>query len=130
MLGTGDFVEIQQLLARYCHVVDGKDWDRLPLVFAADAAVTVVGIHPRTTGLDALRQLYSVTMRHPLAHHSTSLIVVDSSDGAVELASKWVTVRADGTTGTGVYEDVVVRTPDGWRIRERVARPSPGPARI
>jgi hypothetical protein len=126
---TDDFVEIQQLLARYCHVVDGKEWDRLPLVFTGDAAVTVEDVYPRTTGLDAVRQLYSVTMRHPLAHHSTSVTVVDESDGRAQLASKWVTVRADGTTGTGVYEDVVVRTQEGWRIKERVARPRAAPSR-
>lgn len=124
---TDDFVEIHQLLARYCHVVDNEDWDRLSLIFADDAAVTVVGLHPRTAGLDALRQLYSVVMRHPLAHHSTSVVVVRESDGRAELTSKWVTVRADGTTGSGVYEDIVVLTPDGWRIQERVARPSAGP---
>jgi hypothetical protein len=128
-VGTDDFVEIQQLLARYCHVVDGKDWDRLPSVFAGDAAVTVAGIYPTTTGLVELRRLYSVTMRHPVAHHSTSVIVVEESGGGARVSSKWVTVRADGTAGTGVYEDVVVHTPDGWRIRERVARPSAVPAR-
>jgi hypothetical protein len=125
---TDDFVEIQQLLARYCHVVDGKEWDRLPLIFTGDAAVTVADVYPRTAGLDAVRRLYSVTMRHPLAHHSTCVTVVDESDEMAQLASKWVTVRADGTTGTGVYEDVVVRTPEGWRIKERVARPGLAPA--
>jgi hypothetical protein len=63
-------------------------------------------------------------MRHPLAHHSTSVTVVSEAEDMAWLASKWVTVRADGTTGSGVYQDLVVRTPDGWRIKERVALPS------
>ncbi len=118
-----DFVEIQQLLSRYCHVVDTKDWDRLAVIFTGDAAVTVVDIHPRTVGLGAVTELYAHRMRHPIAHHSTSVTVVSESADRAALASKWVTVRADGTTGTGVYEDIVVRTADGWRIIERVARP-------
>jgi len=37
--------------------------------------------------------------------------------------SKWVTVRDDGLTGTGVYADELVRTDHGWRVAARVATP-------
>jgi 3-phenylpropionate/cinnamic acid dioxygenase small subunit len=127
---TDDFVEIQQLLARYCHVVDGKQWDQLASVFTPDASVTVEGIYPKTTGLASIIPLYSTVMRHPLAHESTSLIVTEESDTVTRIASKWVTVRANGKAGAGVYEDEVVRTVDGWRIKERVARPVAAPDTI
>ena len=122
----GDFVELQQLLSRYCHIVDTKAWNDLDQIFAADGSVTVVGVYPIATGLDELRSLYA-RMNHPVAHTSSTLFVVESSGDTARLASKWVTVRADGLTGTGVYEDEVVRTPAGWRIRERVARPAVAP---
>ena len=77
---TDDYVEIQQLLARYCHVVDNKQWDQLASIFTPDAGVTVVGIYPRTTGIEAIIPLYSTVMRHPLAHESTSLIVTEESE--------------------------------------------------
>ena len=121
-----DFVELQQLLSRYCHIVDTTAWDQLDRIFTADGSVTVAGVYPTATGLDDLRALYA-RMNHPVAHTSSTLIVVESSHDDARLASKWVTVRADGLTGTGVYEDVVVRTPDGWRIRERVAKPAVAP---
>jgi hypothetical protein len=121
-----DFVELQQLLSRYCHIVDTTAWDQLDQIFTKDGSVTVVGVYPTATGLDELRSLYA-RMNHPVAHTSSTLIVVESSDDTARLASKWVTVRAEGLTGTGVYEDVVVRTPAGWRIRERVARPAVAP---
>jgi hypothetical protein len=121
-----DFVELQQLLSRYCHIVDTKAWDSLDQIFAVDGSVTVVGVYPIATGLDELRALYA-RMNHPVAHTSSTLFVVESSGDTARLASKWVTVRADGLTGTGVYEDEVMRTPAGWRIRARVARPAVAP---
>ncbi|HEY2302549.1 MAG TPA: nuclear transport factor 2 family protein [Acidimicrobiales bacterium] len=129
-MGTDDYVEIQQLLARYCHVVDNKQWDQLASIFTPDAGVTVVGIYPRTTGIEAIIPLYSTVMRHPLAHESTSLIVTEESETVTRIASKWVTVRANGNAGAGVYEDEVVRTSEGWRIKERVARPVAAPDTI
>jgi hypothetical protein len=127
---TDDFVEIQQLLSRYCHVVDNKQWEQLASIFTPDASVTVAGIYPRTTGIEAIIPLYSTVMRHPLAHESTSLIVTEETDSVTRLASKWVTVRANGNAGAGVYEDEVVHTADGWRIKERVARPVAAPDTI
>lgn len=129
MVSPNDFVELQQLLSRYCHIVDAKAWDQLDQIFAADASVTVAGVYPTSTGIEDLRALYA-RMNHPVAHTSSSVIVVDSGSATARLASKWVTIRADGLTGTGVYEDVVVRTPEGWRISERVARPAVAPPRL
>jgi hypothetical protein len=129
-MGTDDYVEIQQLVARYCHVVDNKQWDQLASVFTSDAGVTVEGMYPRTAGLEAITHLYSNVMRHPLAHESTSLIVTEESASVTRIASKWVTVRANGQAGAGVYEDQVVRTADGWRIQDRVARPVAAPDTI
>jgi len=127
-VNADDFVELQQLLSRYCHIVDTTAWDQLDRIFTTDASVTVVGVYPTATGIVALRELYA-RMNHPVAHTSSSLIVVEDSGDTARLASKWVTVRAEGLAGTGVYEDVVVRTPIGWRIRERVARPAVAPQR-
>ena len=125
-MNPNDFVELQQLLSRYCHIVDTTAWVDLDQIFTADASVTVAGVYPTTTGLDALRELYA-RMNHPVAHTSSSLIVVESSDDSARLSSKWVTVRKEGLCGTGVYDDLVVRTAAGWRIRERIARPAVAP---
>jgi hypothetical protein len=121
-----DFAALQQLLSRYCHLVDTKAWHDLDQIFTTDASVTVTGVYPKTTGIAALRELYA-RMNHPVAHTSSTLIVRESDDHSARLSSKWVTVRAEGLCGTGVYDDEVVRTPDGWRIRDRVARPAVAP---
>lgn len=121
-----DFVDLQQLLSRYCHIVDTKAWHDLDQIFTADGSVTVADVYPKTTGLSALRELYA-RMNHPIAHTSSTLIVHESDGNSARLSSKWVTVRAEGLCGTGVYDDEVVRTPDGWRISDRVARPAVAP---
>lgn len=125
---ANDYVQIAQLLARYCHIVDDKAWDRLGEIFTDDGSMTVVGLYETHTGPEALRELYSVTMNHPLAHHSTSLVVLEEGRGTARTVSKWVTVRADGAAGTGVYEDRLVNTAAGWRIRARVATPGKRPS--
>jgi 3-phenylpropionate/cinnamic acid dioxygenase small subunit len=121
-----DFTELQQLLSRYCHIVDTKAWHDLDEIFTADGSVTVQGVYPKATGIEALRELYA-RMNHPVAHTSSTVIVNESDGDSARLSSKWVTVRAEGLCGTGVYDDDVVRTPSGWRIRERVARPAVAP---
>ena len=120
---TSDYAEIAQLLARYCHIVDDKQWDRLLEIFAEDGTMTVTSLYPTHRGEAELRVLYGELMNHPLAHHSTSVVVLESTETTARVVSKWVTVRADGLTGTGVYADVLVRTAAGWRIAARVATP-------
>jgi SnoaL-like domain len=123
-MDASDYAEIAQLLARYCHIVDNGEWDRLGEIFAPDGSMTVTGLYETHTGPAALRTLYSETMNHPLAHNSTSVVVVEDQADSARVVSKWVTVRVDGLTGTGVYADDLVRTAAGWRVQARVATPA------
>jgi hypothetical protein len=118
-----DYVEIAQLIARYCHVVDEAAWDRLDEVFAVDGSMTVPGLYETHRGLPALRELYAEKMSHPIAHLSTTLLVLEQDGDTARTVSKWLTVRAGGQTGTGVYADDLTRTAQGWRILTRVATP-------
>ena len=122
-IDPSDYSAIAQLLARYCHIVDDKQWASLLDVFADDGSMTVTGLYETHRGDAELRVLYSETMNHPLAHHSTSVVVLEATEDAARAVSKWVTVRDDGLTGTGVYADDLVRTANGWRIAARVATP-------
>ena len=122
-IDPSDYSAIAQLLARYCHIVDDKRWDSLLDVFADDGSMTVTALYDTHRGDAELRVLYGETMNHPLAHHSTSVVVLDATEDTARVVSKWVTVRDDGLTGTGVYADDLVRTANGWRIAARVATP-------
>jgi len=55
---------------------------------------------------------------NPVAHHVTN-IVVSEQDGQVTARSKFLGIRKDGTVGSGTYDDVIRRTPDGWRVASR-----------
>lgn len=123
-MNAQDYTDIVQLLARYCHLVDNGDWEALISdVFAPGGSMTVTGIYETTRGAEALIDLYGVRMQHPQAHESTSVVVLESDETTASIVSKWVTVRHDGTCGSGVYADLVTRTDNGWRITARVATP-------
>lgn len=117
---TEDIVAITQLIALYGHAADGSV--DLGLVFTDDGSfdgrATGGTVH---RGLDAIRAFFtSPTHPHPPSHQSTNPYVYVDGD-VVRVLSKWMVIDRDGGGGrTGDYHDVVVRTEDGWRIRERV----------
>jgi 3-phenylpropionate/cinnamic acid dioxygenase small subunit len=117
-------VAIEQLLARYGHVVDDGDLDALAEVFTEDGAFDVSafgqGVH---RGLGAIRAIFALgSPPHPPAHLTTN-VYVTSVAGEVHARSKWLTIsRSTGTVRSGDYDDDVVLTPHGWRIQTRVVR--------
>ncbi len=120
-LTTGDVLAIHELLGRFGHLMDRRDWPGLAEVFTDDAVydVSSVGLHA-LEGLEAMRSFFA-DAQHPLAHHVTNVVVSRSADGATRATSKILGVLAAGHVSTGTYEDVLVETSDGWRIRHRVA---------
>ena len=59
--------------------------------------------------------------RHPLAHHTTNVVVLQDDDGTVRVLSKGIGVGEAGRVGSVTYRDVVVRTEAGWRFASRTA---------
>jgi 3-phenylpropionate/cinnamic acid dioxygenase small subunit len=130
VLGRGsvdasDIIEIHQLLGLYGHLVDAKEWDRFAEVFEADAVLDYTGVRaPRVfSGLEEIRQ-YFRDANHPSAHHVTNIVVSEVA-GEVRVKSKFLAPYTRATHDPlrwfgGDYDDVVVRTPAGWRFRRRV----------
>jgi hypothetical protein len=56
-------------------------------------------------------------------HHVTNVVVTAWADGQVQVRSKGLGIKADGSCGSVSYEDTVVRTADGWRISYRRISP-------
>jgi 3-phenylpropionate/cinnamic acid dioxygenase small subunit len=118
-LSTDDTVALQQLLARYAHLVDDGDFERLSEIFAVDVVFDATDFgRPCVTGLDAVIQSY-VDARHPVAHHVTNPLVVADRDGTVRMRSKVIALLEGGRCGSGTYDDVCVKAADGWRIARR-----------
>jgi hypothetical protein len=120
-----DIIEIYQLMGTYGHAVDFPDQSMLPLVFTEDASIDA-----RPCGQEVYKGRATIAAwfalgkpPHPPAHHMTNPVVREEG-GEVRVKSKWFFVRArDGTMVTGDYDDIVVRTAEGWRIKLRVMTP-------
>jgi hypothetical protein len=118
---TDDLVAIQRIVNLYGILVDDERWDDLRLVFTEDAVLEVRAVDWVMQGVAEIAAGYGSVV-HPLGHHMTNTVIEDgpTRDEATGV-TKYITVRADGTTGTGMYRDRFVRTPEGWRISERIA---------
>jgi hypothetical protein len=122
-MDTADIVAIQQLEAFCHHAVDHADQSLFPLVFTADARFDGRKCGgPLFEGIEAITGFFALGKPpHPPAHHMTNCYVYEDG-GEVRVKMKWFVPQADGTRiFGGVNDDIVVRTPDGWRIKERVA---------
>jgi ketosteroid isomerase-like protein len=126
-----DRAEIDQLLARYCHALDERNWDALREVFTPDA------IHDDTVAggfrggvevkIEFLKQALGKVL---ISQHivSTTLLELrgDTAYARSVCQCPMVVDLGDGRTQVffqGLwYHDVLVRTPAGWRISERVER--------
>jgi hypothetical protein len=122
-LRAEDAVAIGQLLALYGHLVDRGELDRLGEVFTDDAtfdgSAELAGAS--FGGLDELRRFFAPQHPPHPPSHNTLGTVVTVHDGVVRALSKWLAIdRGSGHLRSGDYEDELVQTPDGWRIRKRV----------
>jgi hypothetical protein len=55
-----------------------------------------------------------------LAHHTTNVVVTEQADGTATIFSKGIGVGRKGRVGSVTYNDIAVRTDQGWRLAKRV----------
>jgi 3-phenylpropionate/cinnamic acid dioxygenase small subunit len=124
-----DRLQIGDLLTRYTVAIDQKDWELLDRCFTPDARLDysqtggIEGKYPEVrTWLEQALAAFPMTM-HFISNTTLEL------DGDRATARSYVInpmgfPREDGSlhlfTVGGYYNDVLVRTDDGWRIAERV----------
>jgi 3-phenylpropionate/cinnamic acid dioxygenase small subunit len=113
-----DRFAINDLIAMHGHLCDSGDLDRFDEIFTADVECEVGGtVLVGCAGLaDAGRALGA---DNPVGHHVTNIVLLETSGDQVQAVSKFLGVKADGTTGSGTYVDTIVRTDAGWRIGRR-----------
>ena len=113
-------IEISEMLGRYGRMIDARDWGGLPLVFTEDAVFDIVPLHRAPLcGLAQIREHMAHAARHPAAHHITNVHVVRLDEDCLYVESMLAAVQPDGSLASGLYEDEIVRTPVGLRIRRR-----------
>jgi hypothetical protein len=129
-----DFIEIRQLVARYAYAVDtGADNGNVyASLFAPDGAFAD-RMGRETKGRDALAALARRNTRGPQSafHFIVNHVIEPTAEGAVGKEYLLQLRMGDGERpndvfGGGHYDDIYVKTPEGWRFKRRQFVPSEG----
>ena len=124
--------DIMRLKAKYCRVMDERNWDEWRDVFTEDAVMLVpeVKIRPRVDGVEAIIEFVSSILAgavsvHQLHAPEIEIISADAGRGIWALHDRliWPTGHPGPLGGTkfdgsGHYHEVYRRTAKGWRIAE------------
>ena len=113
-----DLEEIRKLLARYCFAIDAKDAAGFSALFTEDG-VFDFKLGPTVQGREALHEFVQGVPddRH---HVTTNEIIELDGDRATVRAYALVTKESPPVlSAMGEYEDVLRRTPEGWRFAHR-----------
>lgn len=123
-----DRLEIQELLVRYSHAVDTRDWDAFERVFTEDAVIDYTEMGGPRGGVKETRAfLESAMPTFSGFQHMVGNTVLefdgDTARARTICHNPMVLDRGQGQTHVffcGLwYRDVLVRTPEGWRIKDR-----------
>lgn len=121
-LNSDDVLAIQAVIVKYGFLIDDREFDRLSEVFTDDA---VVDYRPSGTGPYAgLAEIDQAmrTLQHPVQHMLVSHIIDNVSGDEVVTRTKALVPLHDGGIADIAYRDVLVRTPSGWRIKDKSIR--------
>ena len=124
-----DRIEIHDLLVRYSHAIDTRDFDALDQVFTPDAFIDYSAMGGAKGSLPEIKAFLREAMgrfagfQHLIANSMVELRG-DRATGRTMCHNPMVLARPDGATHTfycGLwYLDELVRTAEGWRIQRRV----------
>jgi len=128
-LTADDYIEIQQLYARYNNAIDSGDAEGYAATFTPDGVFNTFNGHDALVGfIHRWREsMNGANMRH----WNTNLAINGTPQGAsgsVYLMLVNVGVRPPVIASAAKYEDELVKTPDGWRFKKRVTK-GEGPPR-
>ncbi len=124
-----DYIEIQQLYARYNEAIDSGDADAYADTFTADGAFNT--FKGRDGLIDFIAQWTGRMNGGSRRHWNTNLVITPAPGGAsgsVYLMLLDVSVRPPAIASTAKYSDTLVKTPQGWRFKTRTTRADPAPA--
>ena len=130
-----DRLEIQDLVFRYAHLIDSRQFDKLRTVFTGDAFVdySVYGgsVGDLETTISFLKQAVTADVFPNCQHLNANMQVIlegDSARGRVMCFNPMEMTLPEGGTQTYMlglwYVDEYRRTSAGWRISRRVEEKS------
>jgi hypothetical protein len=125
-LAAADYIEIQQLVARYPYAVDmhGGDGSAYAALFTGDGSFGT-----QAKGMAQLAELAAKTNKDRSGaafarHFVTNVVIKPSPEGATGRSYLVALDISEGGKPTtilhgGHYDDVYVKTSQGWRIKSR-----------
>ncbi len=122
--GRADEQDIAEVLVRYATGIDRRDWDLFRTCFTDDVIAEYEGIATWDSA-DAITDSMASShaeMGHTMHRLSNLAISIQGDTATARSYVDAVLMAADGQSGLnpcGFYDDELVRTPDGWRIRHR-----------
>jgi len=121
-LNAQDYVEIQQLYARYAWAVDthASDGMAYAATYAPDGEFRLGDMTVKGHDALAAYNLKMGTANRAPTHFVTNLVIEPSSDGAHGSAYLFITTGEKPTLAmVGTYRDLLVKTSGGWRFKQR-----------
>jgi hypothetical protein len=128
-LEINDRLAIQDLLVRYSYAADDKDWPAFEALFTDDAIIDFTAFGgPRCNPAEMTAFLRNVALTMNGWQHTISTNLLEPSGDSVKSRTAaqvmMMPKTADGSTQvmfTGLwYHDLIVRTAQGWKFKERV----------
>ncbi len=128
-LTAQDNFEIQQLYARYNNAIDSGDAEGWAATFTPDGVFNSMSGHDALVGfVNAWREKMGGATRK---HWNNNLQVSGDSKSAtatVYLMLVDFSTKPPSILATGVYNDTLVKTKDGWRFTKRTTKMDASPA--
>ncbi|MEJ5976317.1 nuclear transport factor 2 family protein [Novosphingobium sp. PS1R-30] len=127
MAGAPDFADwlaITELKARYCRLLDTKDWEGWGQLFTEDFHQDVTGsgggvFDGRDAAVAATRASIGTAKTAHQVHSPEISIDGDAATAIWALQDRVIWDGDRALTGYGHYHERYVRTADGWRIAEQ-----------
>lgn len=121
-----DEAEIQRVISTYSQYASKGDWGRVLPLFLPDAVWEIPHLGMKLDGRDAIAATlvsFKGLMEYVLQINTPALIEIDgdsarASSGIRECGKS--AGKDEGFEYLGIYNDTLVRTPDGWKFRTRV----------
>ena len=125
-----DKVAIGEVLNLYAFALDARQWDLFDRVFTDDVEAVFGPAGAGWTGLAEFKESFALFHDTLDSHVHTmmgQLVNVDGDTANAFSYGNWLLVRAAAEggpswLGTGYYDDELVRTSRGWRIKRRVCK--------
>jgi ketosteroid isomerase-like protein len=122
-----DRLEIQDLLARYSHAIDRRDWPALDHIFTPDAIIDYTAMGGARGTLPEIKAYLEAALAHftGFQHLVATSELTITGDTAISktICHNPMVMNVDGKDWVffcGLwYHDHLIRTGQGWRIRER-----------